>query len=69
MPLHSQAQRRYFYWAERKGKLPKGTAAKWEAHTPDPKSLPERVAPEKKAAIPPWIDRLAEAAYRAFKTH
>ena len=33
MPIKSKAQRRWLYWAESKGKMPKGTAAEWEAHT------------------------------------
>ena len=42
MPIKSKAQRRWLYWAESKGKMPKGTAAEWEAHTHKDK-LPERV--------------------------
>jgi hypothetical protein len=35
MPFKSQSQRKFFYAAESRGDLPKGTAAKWEAHTTD----------------------------------
>ncbi len=42
MPFKSKAQRRYFYWAEKHGKLPKGTAKRWERETPNPERLPER---------------------------
>jgi hypothetical protein len=51
VPFKSQAQRRYFHWAESKGKLPKGTSAEWEEHTS--KKLPEKV----KTA---WIELEAE---------
>ena len=30
------------FWAESKGKLPRGTAQKWAEHTPSIKALPER---------------------------
>jgi uncharacterized ParB-like nuclease family protein len=49
MPFKSQAQRRLFYAKESRGELPKGTTAKWEAHTPA-RSLPERLT--KKAGGP-----------------
>jgi len=42
MPFKSKAQMRYFFWAEKKGKLPKGTAKKWAEETKNIKSLPER---------------------------
>jgi len=43
MPIKSQAQRRWLYWAEKKGKMPKGTAKLWAEHTAKLKGLPERV--------------------------
>lgn len=42
MPFRSEAQRRFMYWAESKGKVPKGTTKKWEEHTKN-KNLPEKV--------------------------
>jgi hypothetical protein len=48
MPYRSNSQRRYFYAAEKRGELPKGTAAEWEAHTPKNKKLPERLHAKKK---------------------
>ena len=41
MPFKSKAQQRYFYAAEDKGKIPKGTSKKWQKETK--KKLPERV--------------------------
>lgn len=43
MPFKSKAQRRFFYSAESRGDLPKGTAEKWEEHTPKGKKLPDHV--------------------------
>lgn len=34
MPLRSEKQRRFLHWAESRGVVPKGTAAKFEAETP-----------------------------------
>lgn len=31
------------FWAEKKGKVKKGTAKRWAEETPDIKNLPERV--------------------------
>lgn len=42
MPFESKAQRRFFYAAESRGELPRGTAARWEKETPKGKKLPER---------------------------
>ncbi|MGB9735935.1 MAG: hypothetical protein ACPL1H_06870 [bacterium] len=42
MPFKSKAQQRFFFWAEKAGKLPKGTAIKWAHHTKNIKRLPER---------------------------
>ena len=42
MPFSSEAQRRFMYWAEKEGKVPKGTVKKWEEHTKK-KNLPEKV--------------------------
>ena len=41
MPFKSQAQRRFMYHAEAVGNVPKGTAKRWQEHTPKGK-LPER---------------------------
>lgn len=34
MPLKSEKQRRFLHWAESRGVVPKGTAAKFEHETP-----------------------------------
>lgn len=44
MPFKSKSQRRFMYAAEARGDVPKGTAKKWEEHTPKDKPLPEKVA-------------------------
>jgi hypothetical protein len=49
VPYKSDAQRRWMYWAEKHGKVPKGTAARWQAETPK-KDLPERVQRRQHAA-------------------
>jgi len=38
------------FWAESKGKIPKGTTEKWAKHTPNIKSLPEKVKKKKMPA-------------------
>lgn len=43
MPFKSDAQRRYMFWAESKGKIPKGTSKRWAKHTPNIDELPEKV--------------------------
>ena len=43
MPYKSKAQMRYFFWAEKHNKLPKGTAEEWAHHTKNRKDLPEHV--------------------------
>lgn len=48
MPFKSQAQRKYMFWAEEKGKLPKGIAEKWAKHTKNIHGLPERIEHKKK---------------------
>lgn len=40
MPFKSQAQRRWMFAAQNRGKLPKGTAERWQKETK--KDLPER---------------------------
>lgn len=42
VPFKSEAQRRKIFELEKQGKVPKGTAAEWQAATPKGK-LPERV--------------------------
>ncbi len=42
MPFKSQAQRGFMHAAEARGDVPKGTAARWEAHTKR-KKLPQHV--------------------------
>lgn len=64
MPFKSDAQRRYFHWAESKGKLPKGTTAKWQSETPK-RDLPERVnkkADMTKVSYVPDLDGLRKLA-------
>jgi hypothetical protein len=43
MPFVSNAQRKYFRWAEAKGILKPGTYDQWEKETPKGKKLPERL--------------------------
>ena len=43
MPFVSQKQRAYFHWAEAHGRMKKGTAKRWERHTPKGRKLPKRV--------------------------
>jgi hypothetical protein len=43
VPFKSKAQQRFFFSAESKGKLPKGTAKEWAHATPSIKALPEKV--------------------------
>lgn len=47
MPFKSKAQQRYFYAAEDRGDLPKGTAEEWSKET-DFEGLPERAKKKKK---------------------
>lgn len=47
MPFKSKAQQRFMFAAQERGDLPKGTAEKWAKHTPDIKSLPEKVKKKK----------------------
>lgn len=59
MPFKSEAQRRKIHELEEQGKLPKGTAEKWEAETPEHAKLPDRVHP-KSPALPkknPWMPK------------
>lgn len=42
MPFQSKSQRRFMYAAEARGDVPKGTAKRWEEHTPKDKPLPEK---------------------------
>jgi hypothetical protein len=41
---------RWMFWAEKKGKVPKGTAKRWAKETPKTKELPERKKALKKIA-------------------
>lgn len=50
MPFKSKAQQRFFFAAEERGNLPKGTARRWAKETSNMKSLPERINKEKKKA-------------------
>jgi len=43
VPFKSKAQQKYFFSAESRGDLPKGTAKQWAHHTPDISALPEHV--------------------------
>lgn len=41
MPYKSKAQRRYFHWAAKKGKIPKKTVKHWDKASKG-KKLPEK---------------------------
>lgn len=63
MPFKSKAQRRFFYAAESRGELPRGTARRWEKETPKGKKLPEKV---KQAAFDQGVrDGMAKVAQRS----
>ena len=62
MPFKSQAQKKWMYWAEKHGKVPKGTAERWAEHTPDIKHLPEHV----KKASATLADAFSKIASRLF---
>ena len=47
MPFASKKQQRYFFAAEQRGELPKGTAIRWAHHTKNIKNLPEYSETEK----------------------
>lgn len=46
MPFKSQAQRAKMFELEKQGKVPKGTAERWNKETPKG-PLPERITPKK----------------------
>ena len=48
MPYKSEAQRKFFFAAEARGDIKKGTARRWAHETPSMKKLPERVGKKKK---------------------
>lgn len=50
MPFKSKAQRRFMYAAERDGRVPEGTADRWEDETPKGKDA----LPEKAPAVKKW---------------
>lgn len=50
MPYKSRSQARFFFSAESRGELPKGTARRWAHHTPNIKKLPNKVRKRKKKA-------------------
>lgn len=60
MPFKSDAQRKWMYAAEARGEVPKGTAERWQAHTPKDEKLPDHVA--KKAAAFEYGYKLAANA-------
>lgn len=60
MPYKSQAQHRKFRALEREGKLPKGTAREWAHHTPNLKTLPDRVGDNPKEGTA--MQKIAAAA-------
>lgn len=43
MPFKSEAQRRYFYAANKRGEISNADLKKWEKETPKGKKLPERL--------------------------
>lgn len=44
MPFTSKRQARFFFAAEKRHDLPKGTASRWAHHTKDMSALPEKKA-------------------------
>ncbi len=59
MPFSSKKQQRYMFWAESKGKIPKGTAEEWAHHTKSIKNLPEKVG-SIKALLDLGLDKFAD---------
>jgi hypothetical protein len=43
VPFRSEAQRKFMFAAQARGDIPKGTAERWQEHTPKGKKLPEHV--------------------------
>ena len=69
MPFKSDAQRRYMFWAESKGKLPKGTSKQWAKETPNIEDLPERAKKKKKRIKKAAFDiGIATAAIKFLKS-
>lgn len=60
MPFKSKSQARFFFAAEDRGELPKGTAKRWAKHTPDIKKLPEKKKSEKKAFVHAFVSTFLE---------
>jgi len=50
MPFQSKAQQRFFFSAEARGELPKGTALRWAHETPNIKKLPDKKKKSEKEA-------------------
>ena len=48
MPFKSKKQQKWMFAAEARGEVKKGTAERWAKHTPNIKSLPNKVKPKKK---------------------
>ena len=50
MPFKSRSQQRFFFSAESRGELPKGTALRWAHETPNIKALPDKKKEQTKKA-------------------
>ena len=48
MPFKSKDQMKFFFAAEDRGDLPKGTARRWAHETPNIKKLPKKVKKKKR---------------------
>lgn len=69
MPFKSDAQRRYMFWAENRGKIPKGTSKRWAKETPNIEDLPERAKKKKKRIKKAAFDiGIATAAIKFLKS-
>jgi hypothetical protein len=57
VPYKSKSQERFFFAAEARGDMPKGTARRWAHHTKSIKALPEHVGHgEKKSSVMQDLD-------------
>jgi hypothetical protein len=59
VPFKSKAQIRKFYQLKAEGKMSQETIDQWMAETPNPKKLPNRVKPKKKAKFAKGFKKVA----------
>lgn len=52
MPIKSKSQLRWLGWAERNGKVKRGTLHRWAVETPNLRKLPERVGTRRRSTKP-----------------